>query len=724
MTMPPTSSGDADESAAADGREVDALSTSLSDENAALRLRVRGLEAQVREYESTMATLQASRSWRMTTPLRLAAGRARRLRIQARARLRSIASRRQPQDSVATRGLFGRSPVLAPARTAVSAWATGRHHQHRVLVVAHVHYDEVWEELANRLERIPEGFDLAVSVTSGRAEGVVPAITARFPHARIQIVPNRGRDQGPLSLFASWGVLDGYDAVLKVHTKRSLHRMDGDAWRTQLLESLLPSPEGIERILLLLRSDAGVGLIAPAGNIKGPEHWGSNLEPVTALAERIGLAFDPDDLEFPAGAMYWADPWVLQQVALLGLEEDDLEPEAGHIDGSIAHALERFVGLVCTRAGLRIVPTNRVASQLDLAQRDRLRERRSSVRTLAFYLPQYHRIPENDAWWGDGFTDWSNVAKAQPLFRGHRQPLEPGSIGHYDLSDPAVLRSQGLAVRARGVDGLVIHHYWFDGTRLLETPLRNLLADPSIDLPFALCWANEPWTRRWDGLAHDVLMPQTFGPGWADRFYDDIRSALHDPRYVRVNTHPLLVLYRVGLLPDAADSIARWRQRAVAEGLGGLHILGVVPGRDFEGLPPGAVNSLDGLVRFPPLSGVGLHAITSLCPDLNPGFTGEVYSYDAAVDGADLSTRHSSGLVVHPGVMPGWDNTARRGAAAYIFHGATPIGFRRWFDRAVAAAAGGPASEPLVFINAWNEWAEGAALEADAFAPGLPRRTP
>lgn len=721
--MSTPSPDDAGRPADSTDRPAGDLTAALSDENAALRLRLRALEAQVREYESTMATLQASRSWRMTTPLRLTAGRVRRIRARARKSLRTLARRTQSTLAFPTRGLFGTTVVLSSARVGVTNPLARRWpRRHRILVVVHVHYGEVWREIAHRLGRIPEGFDLAVSVTSGRAEEVIPDITGQFPQALIHVVPNRGRDQGPLALFASWGAFDGYDAVLKVHTKRSLHRMDGDAWRTQLLESLLPSPEGIARILQLLRGDAGAGLIAPAGNIKGPEHWGSNLGPVTTLAERIGLAFDPEDLAFPAGAMYWADPWVLQQVALLRLEENDLEPEAGHIDGSMAHALERIVGLICLRAGLSIVPTDQVASRADLARRDPLRERRSAVRPLAFYLPQYHRIPENDAWWGEGFTDWDNVDKARPLFRGHRQPLEPGSIGHYDLSDPAVLREQAAAVRARGVDGIVMHHYWFDGTRLLDTPLRNLLADPSIDLPFALCWANEPWTRRWDGLAHDILMPQGFGPQWVDRFYDDIRPALQDTRYLRVGGHPLLILYRVGLLPDAAGAIARWKERAVADGFGGLHVLGVVPGRDFEGLPPGTTNALDGLVRFPPLSGVGLDPITSLCPDLDPDFTGEVYSYDAAVDGADLSTRHSSGLTIHPGVMPGWDNTARRGTAAYVFHGATPIGFRRWFDRAVAAAAAGPAPEPLVFVNAWNEWAEGAALEADGFASGLPRR--
>jgi lipopolysaccharide biosynthesis protein len=691
----------------------------LAAENDGLRLAVLRLEARVREYEQTMAQLQASRSWRMTTPLRLASGRARRIKQLTLRRARRMVRRSSGSGSTPLRGLFGADTTWkAASEPPRITWTR----QHRLLVIAHIHYPEVWGDLADRLTRMPEGYDLAISVTAGSGERALPVVIQQFPSARIHIVANRGRDQGPLAMFALAGILDGYDAVLKLHTKRSLHRMDGDAWRRQLLDGVLPSSEGVARILALLREDPSVGMVVPAGNIKGPEHWGSNLEPVTRLAERIALAFDPEDLRFPAGSMYWTTPWVLQQVAALGLDEEHLEPEAGHIDGSIAHALERFIGLVTVRAGLAMVDADQVATRLERVRRDRGDVHPASARVLAFYLPQYHQIPENDAWWGEGFTDWNNVDKARPLFRGHRQPLDPGSVGHYDLRDPAVLPRQAAAARARGVDGLVMYHYWFNGKPLLETPLRNLLADPSIDLPFALCWANEPWTRRWDGLTDDVLMPQEFGTGWVDGFYDDLLPALQDPRYLRVGGHPLLILYRVGLLPDAAGAIARWKERAVADGFGGLHVLGVVPGRDFEGLPPGATNALDGLVRFPPLSGVGLDPITSLCPDLDPDFTGEVYSYDAAVDGADLSTRHSSGLTIHPGVMPGWDNTARRGTAAYVFHGATPIGFRRWFDRAVAAAAAGAAPEPLVFVNAWNEWAEGAALEADAFASGLPRR--
>jgi lipopolysaccharide biosynthesis protein len=239
-----------------------------------------------------------------------------------------------------------------------------------------------------------------------------------------------------------------------------------------------------------------------------------------------------------------------------------------------------------------------------------------------------------------------------------------------------------------------------------------LLDDPTIDFPFALCWANENWTRRWDGLDSDVLIGQSYREGWADQFYDDIIPALSDERYLSVEGRPLLVLYRVGHIKNARAAVERWKERARSDGLGGLHVLAVAHSRQFEGLPRGIEDVIDGLVQFPPLAGIGLQSVRKLAPGSGT-LKGDVYSYDAAVNTADLATSGPHGLRVHPGVMPGWDNTPRRGEAAYIFHGANPLSFRRWLARASLAAVAGGGS-PLLFVNAWNEWAEGAHLEPGA----------
>jgi len=360
-------------------------------------------------------------------------------------------------------------------------------------------------------------------------------------------------------------------------------------------------------------------------------------------------------------------------------------------------------------SGLELVEAADVASRLHRARRKP--KRRPKV--LAFYLPQFHPIPENDAWWGDGFTDWLNVEQARPLYDGHPQPVEPGELGRYDLSDPEAMRRQGALAADYGVDGFIMHHYWFDGRPLLEQPLRNLLDDPTIDFPFALCWSNENWTRRWDGLDSEVLIAQSYSEGWADRFYDDILPALRDFRYLTVDGRPLLVLYRIGHIKNARAAIERWKERATSDGLAGLHVLAVVHSRQFEGLPRGIEDVIDGLVRFPPLAGIGLHSVKNIAPGTSASLKGDIYSYDAAVNSADLATTGPPGLRVHPGVMPGWDNTPRRGDSAYVFHGANPLSFRRWLARAATAAAAG-AGPHLLFVNAWNEWAEGAHLEPDA----------
>jgi lipopolysaccharide biosynthesis protein len=701
--------------------EPDDLLDALREENEALRGRVAHLEATRDEYRRQMEGLLTSSSWRLTAPLRTVAHGAR----LTRRRIRQLPGRFTAGPTPATlctTGLFPPEPPPGGLVTASSPLlahpqlATGHRHPSlqrtssgaRVLVVAHVYYAEVWFDIEDRLARMPEPYDLVISMVEGRTEPLEQEIASRLPHASILRVPNVGRDLAPLVELAGAGLLDDYDAILKVHTKRSPHRIDGDAWRIALLDGLMPSPEGIRRIVELLRRDAGVGLVVPSASVQGAETWGSNQVLVEALAARIPFAFDPDVLRFPAGSMYWARPWVLRRLADLQLGREHFEPEAGHVDGSTAHALERFVGVAAQASGLDVVDAADVSSRLHRWHRKPPRR----PRVLAFYLPQFHQTPENDAWWGTGFTDWVNVDRARPVYAGHPQPVQPGELGRYDLSRAEVMRNQSSLAKEYGVDGFVVYHYWFDGHKLLDTPLRNLLDDPTIDFPFALCWANENWTRRWDGLDSDVLIRQSYDEGWADRFYDDIVPVLRDPRYITVEGRPLLVLYRIGQIKDALAEIQRWKERAEGDGLGGLHVLAVDHNRQFEELPRGVEDVIDGLVQFPPLTGIGLQSVKKLASGVSRANKGDVYSYDAAVNSADLMTTSPHRLPIHPGVMPGWDNTPRRRDSGYVFHGANPLSFRRWVARASAAAVAGDGT-PLLFVNAWNEWAEGAHLEPD-----------
>ena len=496
------------------------------------------------------------------------------------------------------------------------------------------------------------------------------------------------------------GLLSGYDAVAKVHTKKSEHRVDGDGWRLALLDGVFESPERIRSIIDLLKEDRSVGLVVPTGHVVGPEHWGSNQGIVEMLAYRLPMAFDPDELAFPGGSMFWCRPWLLERISDLDINIDHFEPEAGHYDATTAHALERLVGIYSQVGGMDIVEVMDVNSRLKEYRKNPV----TKPKIYAFYLPQYHQIPENDEFWGEGFTDWVNVKKAKPLFEGHRQPILPSEeVGFYDLKDPEVLRKQAKMAKDHGIDGFVFHHYWFDGKKVLDTPINNWLDDPTIDLPLAICWANESWTRTWDGLDKNVLIQQKHSVGWPEKFWADISNYLKDSRYIRVDEMPVLVVYRMGLVPNAVEAIRLWRRLAIEDGLQGLKILAVLPPRQFEEIPDAVLMEIDGLVEFPPGSGVTIESVLSKLGPNQGRRIADLLSFDSAVNVRPPS--FPGEMHTYPGFMPGWDNSARRKEDPYVFHGANPVTWR------AGVASRAHSGTDILFINAWNEWAEGAACE-------------
>ena len=288
--------------------DPDQLVDALRDENDDLRERIAELEASREEYRRQMGQMLTSVSWRVTAPLRGVVGKGRLARRRVRALPRRVVGRTTP-TTFPTTGLFHpRGQALetadSPLLTRPLQWddvitppsPPAEPRRNRILVVAHVFYPEVWPDIEDRLSRLPEPYDLIVTLVRGRAESLEHELNRRLPHAQIHHVENHGRDFGPLIDLANRGFLHGYDAILKVHTKRSPHRVDGDAWRITLLDGVLPSPDAVRRIVELLRKDRDVGLIAPTGHIKGSETWGSDLQLVEALAARFPFAFDPDAL--------------------------------------------------------------------------------------------------------------------------------------------------------------------------------------------------------------------------------------------------------------------------------------------------------------------------------------------------------------------------------------------------------------------------------------------
>jgi glycosyltransferase involved in cell wall biosynthesis len=331
------------------------------------------------------------------------------------------------------------------------------------------------------------------------------------------------------------------------------------------------------------------------------------------------------------------------------------------------------------------------------------------ARVLAYYLPQFHAMKRNDEWWGEGFTEWTNVARGLPRFAGHYQPRVPRDLGHYRLEGTDVLRRQAEMARSAGIDGFVFYFYWFNRERLLDGPLEALLADPSIDLPFCLMWANENWTRRWDGSEEDILISQDFRAEDELPLIDCFARHFADPRYIRVGGRPVLMIYRIGLIPDAAETVARWR--TLFQGRTGEDPLFVMS-QSFGDNDPRPYG-LDGAIEFPPHKLVGgLQTINTTLNMLDTDFTGQVYDYDEIVQGA-LAEPPSPFPQIRT-ASPSWDNDARRQGSGLVLHGATPAKYETWLEGLVRHASAHPFhGEAIVCVNAWNEWAEGAYLEPD-----------
>jgi lipopolysaccharide biosynthesis protein len=331
-----------------------------------------------------------------------------------------------------------------------------------------------------------------------------------------------------------------------------------------------------------------------------------------------------------------------------------------------------------------------------------------AVRYIAYYLPQFHRIPENDKWWGPGFTEWSNVAGGIPRYVGQYQPRSPADLGFYDLCNVEVLSRQAALARRGGIHGFCIHNYWFSGKRLLETPVDLLLANPDIDLPFCLNWANESWSRRWDGSETDILIEQRYDTGDDIAYAESILPALADARYITVEGRPLLMIYRPGVIPEPARTIDAIRNRIVKAGLNDPLIVMPQVFDTFDPRPFG----MDAAAGFPPHGAWDLGTDLQRLRLLDSQFDGRAIDYDTMVElVADWS---GDGYPLFPGVCPMWDNDARKGRSASSFYGSTPGKYGAWLRKASRGSFQANQGEGrIVFINAWNEWAEGAYLEPD-----------
>jgi len=329
---------------------------------------------------------------------------------------------------------------------------------------------------------------------------------------------------------------------------------------------------------------------------------------------------------------------------------------------------------------------------------------------IAYYLPQFYPFQENDQWWGKGTTEWNNVSKAVPQFLGHYQPRLPGELGYYDLRLKENIKRQIELAKLYGIYAFCYYFYYFDGKRLLDEPLDLFLKSQDLDFKFCLCWANEDWTKRFDGVSGTIIMkqPKTFES--YKNFIESLPKYLHDKRYLKVDGKNLLQIYRPSLIPECKKVIEYWRTYCNKNGLGELYLVAVKEEKctvDFLAL------GFDAISEFNPGSNISdWNKITKTMNFACTDFCGHIFDYIDFVKNKRYfqAKNHKT----YRAVVPMWDNTARRNNQGSVFHGSTPALYESWLIDIIKETEGRQdLDDKLIFLNAWNEWGEGAYLEPD-----------
>lgn len=338
-----------------------------------------------------------------------------------------------------------------------------------------------------------------------------------------------------------------------------------------------------------------------------------------------------------------------------------------------------------------------------------------NIKSIAIHLPQFHPCSENDEWWGKGFTEWTNVTKAKPLFKGHYQPHLPADLGFYDLRLEESRLAQEALAKEFGIYGFCYYHYWFNGKRLIHEPIDRKLENAKEDLPFMLCWANENWTRRWDGMDEEVLIKQDYSQNDNIEHIEFLcRTFFRDERYIKINNSPIFVIYRASIIPDIQKFIKTANEIAVNYGFPSIHFLCMDNFVDQDALNLG----FQGAIHFHPDYRYFERKKESLLGKFLNKFKikqsflikNHYQLYDKYVDDI-INNDHIISTNIHPGITPGWDNTSRRKEGAIILDKSNPETFRKWLKHILSDKSKPEDENKFLFINAWNEWAEGNHME-------------
>lgn len=338
--------------------------------------------------------------------------------------------------------------------------------------------------------------------------------------------------------------------------------------------------------------------------------------------------------------------------------------------------------------------------------------RQNNVKYIPLYLPQFHTFKENDEWWGEGFTEWTNTKPAVPFFEGHYQPHEPhNDIGYYDLSDVNVMIKQAKMAKDYGIYGFSYYYYWFNGKKLMEKPLENMLNNKEVDIPFCLFWANHNWTRSWDAGNKEILLEQIYDESTNEKFIDDLVPYFKDERYIRIDNKPVLLIYQADHLPNPKQTVIEWRKIAKEKYSLELYLVTV----QQNNLLPPQMFGYDAAMETSPncRTGKSSRFEKEKLPKLPSDVTMTIYDYIKNIflyilEKEEKYKRFNC-------VYPMWDNTARRKKKnAWMFLGSTPELFEKFLaEMTLKTILRFEPKEQFLFINAWNEWAEGAHLEPD-----------
>lgn len=420
-----------------------------------------------------------------------------------------------------------------------------------------------------------------------------------------------------------------------------------------------------------------------------------------ALLEKIGSHVSPDAGSSLSLSLCYIHPLIIKSIKALCVDPLTLN------QSSQSDVLGIFKTILLTMANEGLLDATSFSKAELLSS-----VYQKNICSIAFYLPQFHVTPENDKWWGKGFSEWHNVTQAKPLFENHYQPRMPADLGFYDLSSIEIQIKQIELAKRFNIDGFCYYYYWFDGKKVLNKPIENMLANKSIDMPFCICWANESWFRNGDGPNQHVLLAQSYSEETNKALILEFIEYMKDPRYIRHEGKPVLVVYRIKIIPEWKKVARMWREECRRAGVGEIHLCAIhFDQEEMDGDPE--LHNLDSYVAVPPHE-LTLEDHRGKVANLVKDFGGALYSYDAAMT-SDIE-RYAKGYSwpIHRGAMMGWDNTARRLKDSRIFFGCTPLKFRRWLKTIKEQEnLFNPSKESLLFINAWNGWAEGTTLEPD-----------